>query len=954
MKKLIFRISVFSCLLFFTLAYTLSAVEVVKSKRDLRSYRVTTLPNQLQVVLVSDPDLKQTAVSLSVGAGYNLDPVERPGLFHFMEHMLFLGTKKYPSSKSYGDYLSRNGGRFNAYTSAEQTNYFFSVNSNAIDGALDRFSQFFIAPLFTKTYVEREMHAVESEHSKNLTSDARRILQVTKSTVDPRHPFAKFGTGNLKTLSSRKGEDVIQVLKAMFKTYYSSNLMKLAMVGNHSLDEMEKKVRIYFSPIKNKQTSPLPTPPSPFGRAYVKKQVEIEPLNDIRKLRVYFPIPQQTTFYKEKPTILIGKILGDEGRGSLLSLLKRKNWATALSAGSLHGGIGFETFGVGINLTRDGLENRNKVIELVFQMIKRIQTEGIKKSYFNEEQKLREIQFDYLTKNEPIDDARTLTSNLQEFPAEDLLRLNLLRKWNPARIKELLKRLTPENIRIEIIAKGLKQSKREKWYGTAYHLSDIPKTSLHRWESVPLHPELKLPAPNPFIPEKVSLVQGGVTKTPEKILEDPALTLWYKKDGVFQSPKVAATFAVDAPAATQSAKQWLMIKLYTELIKDELTEYAYPAYEAGLKYSIQSTQQGFKITLNGYPEKMGLLFKTIISKMKALEIKKDRFFTYLEMLQRGLKNHPLQKSHALTAYEFKYLLSKNSWHINELTAAGETLKLEDLQKFIPSLLKNLSSEGLIYGNITKPDALKLAKILQEGLLQNRSSRGVKALEGTINLPPQTVNRYQQKITDVNSSIISYYQHGPETKKTRAIQGLMGTMISRPFYSQLRTKEQLGYIVHAAIANLHTVNGFQFIVQSAVKDPVDLEGRIISFLKTYYPILAATSEESFQVYRKALIQRLLQPVKNLKEQNMLYWHQISNHRYDFEIYQELAKALETITLNDVLSYYKEIFFNKGKRLTVQSFGAPHPLRKGEKGLTIQSQREFKKNATYYQLFGAGRQ
>ena len=85
--------------------------------------------------------------------------------------MLFLGTEKYPDEKSYKEYLTSNGGSANAYTSMEHTNYYFSVNSRALNGALDRFSEFFKSPLFTPSATMREMNAVDSGKLHLLCAD---------------------------------------------------------------------------------------------------------------------------------------------------------------------------------------------------------------------------------------------------------------------------------------------------------------------------------------------------------------------------------------------------------------------------------------------------------------------------------------------------------------------------------------------------------------------------------------------------------------------------------------------------------------------------------------------------------------------------------------------------------------------------------------------------------------
>ena len=162
------------------------------------------------------------------------DPNDLPGLAHFCEHMLFLGTEKYPVENEYPRFLSEHGGSSNAYTSSDHTNYFFDVVPVQLSGALDRFAQFFLKPLFTESATEREVNAVDSEHVKNVANDGWRLSQLERSTSNPNHPFSKFGTGNLSTLMDLPKEKGIQVRDELLKfhsKWYSSNLMTLSILG---------------------------------------------------------------------------------------------------------------------------------------------------------------------------------------------------------------------------------------------------------------------------------------------------------------------------------------------------------------------------------------------------------------------------------------------------------------------------------------------------------------------------------------------------------------------------------------------------------------------------------------------------------------------------------------------------------------------------------------------------
>ncbi|KFG99738.1 peptidase M16 inactive domain-containing protein [Toxoplasma gondii MAS] len=108
--------------------------DIDKPKTKKRSYRFVKLPNHLSVWLVSDPaaDLASAALDINVGSYFDPPPVE--GLAHFCEHMLFLGTEKFPDETEYSNFIKQHGGCTNAYTEHTHTNYHFSVAPEHLEG----------------------------------------------------------------------------------------------------------------------------------------------------------------------------------------------------------------------------------------------------------------------------------------------------------------------------------------------------------------------------------------------------------------------------------------------------------------------------------------------------------------------------------------------------------------------------------------------------------------------------------------------------------------------------------------------------------------------------------------------------------------------------------------------------------------------------------------------------
>lgn len=274
--------------------------EFIKSDPDKRQYRAITLPNKLSVLLASDPATDVEAASVHVRAGHFDDPASRAGLAHFHEHMLFLGTEKYPAENDYEDFLGKNGGMSNAYTDMEDTNYYFNVSpldhdaengeekvsgtSSALAGAMDRFAQFFIAPRFDQAMLERELRAVNSEYLNGRTQDNWRNFQLLKHGSSSDHPFSKFGCGNYNTLTDggddslkeEEGSETVDffgggssprdaLVEFWTEKYHSGNI-RLCVVGRASLDDLQKTVEDAFGTVR--------PPPSNFVANGIVDQVK--------------------------------------------------------------------------------------------------------------------------------------------------------------------------------------------------------------------------------------------------------------------------------------------------------------------------------------------------------------------------------------------------------------------------------------------------------------------------------------------------------------------------------------------------------------------------------------------------------------------------------------------------------------------------------------------------------
>lgn len=233
--------------------------QILVPKLDEREYKRILLPNLIQTILISDPKSKTASAAVSVGVGSNQNPREINGLAHLLEHMLFLGSSKYPDGNLLQKTAELGGGYTNAYTSPEETNFYFISGENEFNKSVDIFSWFFRDPTLDSNSIQKEIENVDSEHRKNLNSDNWKAMRLIRLIADEEHTYHDFATGTRDTLWNiplEKGVNMSQTLREFYDSHYSANLMKLVIIGNNTLEELEEIANDKFVSIPNKFKRP--------------------------------------------------------------------------------------------------------------------------------------------------------------------------------------------------------------------------------------------------------------------------------------------------------------------------------------------------------------------------------------------------------------------------------------------------------------------------------------------------------------------------------------------------------------------------------------------------------------------------------------------------------------------------------------------------------------------------
>ncbi len=905
---------------------------VIKSPNDPRSYETMVLDNGLKVVLVSDPSTDKAAASLDVNIGSGSDPDGREGLTHFLEHMLFLGTEKYPDPAEYKEFMAARGGSENAYTSYSHTNYFFNIDKDFLEPALDRFAQFFIAPQFSPKYVSRERQVVHSEYTSKFTSDGRRSFYAKKQAMNPDHPYTRFSVGSNETLADRDGNSIRDELIRFYKSHYSANIMALAVVGKETLPQLRKWVEEKFSDIPNSGRTRLESDVPLFAPGQLPARIDIVPVKDRRALSLTFPVPPVEEYLRSKPTQFISHLLGYEGKGSLLSLLKEKGWSDGLSSGLGVNQPNSATMSVSIKLTPEGLERVDDVVTYVFRYIELMRKSGVAKWVFDEQRKLSELGFLYAEKSDPIGLARSLSSGFQLLPAEELLRGHyLLDEFDPDLIQEYLSYMRPDNMLLAVMAKGLDTDRRTDWYSVDYSLRPIKDETLSRWRSPTADAALALPGPNSFIPENLALkTSTRASSAPVALERRPGFELWHRLDTEFNLPLANFYFSVRSPVANDSPRHAVLTNLYVRLVNDQLTEFSYDADLAGLSYSLYKHIRGFSVRVSGYDDKQAILVRRIVDALRRPDIPDDRFEVAKENMIRGLRNARKNSPYRRAIDEVRLLLTEPSWSEEQLLEAIGDVSAQDVRQFVPLLLGEVDVVALAHGNVDRDDALALGRVVEQGLVEPAkpvsvpSARVVKLASGD-NYARDVAN------TQDDSAVVVYYQGPDKEFSTRARVGLLMNMMGPAFFEALRTEKELGYIVFASNMSILERPGIAFVVQSPIASPNALQGYIETFLDEYSANIAELDQTTFARHKAALLSDLLESDKQLDDRTNRYWNEIDREYYAFDLRQNLADAVNGVTLAELKASYEKLLRSRErKRLVVRAPGLRRDVAAGTAG------------------------
>lgn len=927
------------CSLFAIFSLYAENFQIIQDKNDLviespalkeQNTLKMQLANGMQAYIISDPGANQSAIALAVEVGSWDDLNEYPGIAHFCEHMLFMGSEKYPEESHFTQKVFDSQGTYNAYTAPNRTVYMFSSNHEAFRDNVDIFAQFFINPLFREDAVHRELLAVDQEYQKNLEHDGWREHMVMKELCDDVHPNKKFSTGNKDTLRPIS----LETLRNWYRLHYAANHMHLVIYTNQDIQSTQEFVLKTFSevppanPPKQKLT-PL------FSTQHRGKIISLTPVKNLKKISFYWEMDSETALDISGHSVeLIAYVLSHKENNGLYQKLRSLGYIEGIEADNMHYNKECEVLGLDIQLTDDGLSHKEEVMDITFSYIQKLEEEGICHHVFDEYKKMRELNYKWQSRRNEFSLVEGLASKMihesfDTFPKKHVTPTS----YKPQKIHNILSTMQPKNTLVTLLSDPksgkFEPDSIEKWHQVPYCVDPLPQKILAKTSDTGELNESINPKKNPFIPDKTRLynqTQGSLVKEPNLVAEGVSGKCFFAEDKYYLIPKASLDICCKSPLLYSSVDSLTMLDLVMEYCQDKLSSLSSQGDQAGLSTHISlDTDFTFRINVTGYDEKIDRYALQILETIQSTSFTEKEFLQYKSSLSDTYANKDKSLSVAKGMEILKHILFNDSFTGQQHQDALASINSQDFSTFLTSFFQKAYTEVLVYGNCKEDKARSLWKKLHQTVGKKpyleKEHEKTQALSLAYQKKPTLVQVDHALAGDATLLAIDCNKDTPESI---ALQGLLVNPLHNAFFEELRSKQQTGYIVRAqALQKAHNLY-LVFYVHSTSHGAEDLLSRFHVFTENFAKdVREHISKERFYAIQSNLISQYTKPPKNLFDKSKELFAGAFVHK-DFYRKDQIVQALRKISYEQFISYaQKTLAKDNPQRLAILVKGSSAP-------------------------------
>lgn len=869
----------------------------VVASTDQAQFRRFVLDNGLRVLLVSDPRFSKSAAAMAVGVGQIDDPRDLEGLAHFTEHMLFLGTDKFPNAGDYQQFVRRNGGTHNAFTASDNTTYIVDIRHDALPEALDRFSQFFVAPRFNPEFVSREVNAVHNEAVRHYQNDFRRWWAAAREIYDPASGEAKFSVGNKDTLARATP----QAVRAFFERHYSADRMALALAGKVPLDELEKLARSRFAAVPRRDTPATAHQPTFLPRKPALRLLRVEPARELRQLRLEFVLPATRPMFASRSDRLLVELLEHAGSGGLLQRLKSAGLANSVDADTWERTPGYGSLLLTVDLTEAGQRQMHEVLRLTFGWIEFLRRSPFPRAFFDDRARIGALQETYANRDEGFALVQRLAQQALYYPLAVAERAGSA--WgapDEAAYRRLLDVLRPDNLLVALMAKGLPADRKDRIYGVPFSYSEDAGAAYAALAAPGIDAAFALPGANRLMPQRTPLLAERALP----LIDEPALALHYAPDTEFLRPQTAIVMRFVPVRSMAGVDAAALLGLWRRCLQEALEAEVAEARAAGVTIGFDLGLEGLRFSLTGFGDSPARVARLLAQRLRDFSIPAARFADLQEQALRRLASYAQTEAFAQARDRRDALQREFLYLPDQLLPRTRSATQAQVQAFGPELLARGRLEMLVHGHLAPEEAVATARAVA-------SSLGTRAAYADDLLRRRhLVLAAGEQVTDsdliegVNAAWMTDLLLSDDSPRLRAASLLLGSFIGAPFGTELRTRQQLGYIVGASTSVSVRERWLTFVIQSSTHASTELRRRAEAMMAGLPAALAALSADEWATLKAGTRSRLQEKPTGIGERAERLFVEAYTYGGDWGRNASAAEALEALTQPEAVALLTE--------------------------------------------------
>jgi secreted Zn-dependent insulinase-like peptidase len=475
-------------------------------------------------------------------------------------------------------------------------------------------------------------------------------------------------------------------------------------------------------------------------------------------------------------------------------------------------------------------------------------------------------------------------------------------------VLEMLGFFCPKNMRIKTVNPFVKTTHKAKWYETPYSVEPIKSARLKSFLSGDWKSNLALPQANQFLPpyKPVKTILAEFV-LPKHIINENGLDIWYGQDDKFQQPKGDCFLTFDCQAVNEDIQLTTAKRLWVALLNEKLNQKYYQANLAGMHFHFYPHQGGFSLQTNGFSANQLEFCTNLLTQIVANEDFSSSFSQVKAKQYQGLSNALLNKPINRLFSKLSVLMQQQNHAPSEMSHIMQDLTPDDIRVAKEKLLSQFYLEGLMYGDWSAAEAYKVSADIKKFRMMHNTC--AKVQRGVADIRHSRAISYQVECQHKDPAVVIYFQAPDASLKNVALTILAEQLIASPFFNQLRTEQQLGYLVGSGYIPFNQHPGIGFYIQSPHHPAEYLIEAIHLFLQQIIEKINQF-KHVWDALKKGVMKQLMEKDPNLTMKSQRLWMAIGNQDKTFTYSAQMTQTILDIDFSELKVYLIALVSRQG--------------------------------------------